>query len=343
MAILWPEDDSLSAGRQCLPATGRLCRGQQGQGRACARDTVNGSGRRLKLFEHNGYRPLDQGHTDHADLVQLEADLLNAVGGRDRFVEKLRSFFRSAIDEVIDTARTGRFFLSDLEKTEKTYLGTKFEILLRDWLGVPKGIVLDLLIGGREVDVKSTTGGASGWMIPPEAIDQLCVLLRVNEDDSTCAVGLVRARPAYLRGGQNRDAKTSFSAAGRNHIWWMVQDFGYTPNFWSMIDQNTRRYIMAPKGGAERLARLFGSCLELPVSRVVIASIASQDDFMKRIRRNGGARDFLAPQGVAILYSETDRELVQQLGLSLGYREFVSFKPRTPAQAKLLRAVGHID
>ena len=121
-------------------------------------------------------------HADFTELSALESDLLRAVGGQERLEEKLRSFFRSAIDEVIDTARSGRFFFSQLEKTEKTYLGTKFEILLRDWLQVPRGIRLDLLIGGREVDVKSTTA-ASGWMIPPEAIDQYCILLRVNRSE----------------------------------------------------------------------------------------------------------------------------------------------------------------
>lgn len=80
----------------------------------------------MNLFADTGYRPLLEDHPDYNDLGGLEADLLAAVGGRERFEEKLRSFFRSAIDEVVDTARTGRFFLSDLEKTEKTYLGTKF-------------------------------------------------------------------------------------------------------------------------------------------------------------------------------------------------------------------------
>lgn len=297
----------------------------------------------MNLFGDSGYRPLDLGHRDHADLQQLETDLFTAVSGRERFEEKLRSFFRSAIDEVIDTARTGRYFLSDLEKTEKTYLGTKFEILLRDWLDVPRGVVLDLLLGGREVDVKSTTSGGSGWMIPPEAISKLCILLRVNDSDSTCAVGLVRAWPEYLRSGQNRDAKTSFSAAGRDNIWWLVQDFPYTPNFWSLVDTTARTRIMQPKGGAERIARLFSTCLETPVSRVLIASIAAQDDFMKRIRRNGGARDILAQQGIAILYSENDRALMKELGLRVGYREFMSFKPRTEKQAERLRQARHID
>ena len=291
----------------------------------------------------SGYQSLPTGHADYSDLSKLETELFLAVGSKEAFEEKLRSFFRSAIDEVIDTARTGRYFLSDLEKTEKTYLGTKFEILLRDWLQVPRGVLLDLQIGGEEVDVKSTTGGKSGWMIPPEAIGQLCILLRVNENTSTCAVGLVRARKDYLNPGANRDAKTSFSAAGRRNIWWLVQDFAYTPNFWSLIDPPLRESIMAPRGGTQRLAILFESCLETPVSRVLIASIAAQDDYMKRIRRNGGARDLLAPKAIAILYSDNDHALMRSFGLTIGSREFVSYRPRNTAEADLLRDAGHID
>ena len=297
----------------------------------------------MNLFTANGYRRLPETHIDFADLASLEADLLNAVGGQQALEEKLRSFFRSAIDEVIDTARTGRFFFSQLEKTEKTYLGTKFEILLRDWLQVPRGILLDLMIGGREVDVKSTTGGGSGWMIPPEAIDQFCILLRVNETLAKCAVGIVRARQGYMRGGQNRDSKTSFSAAGTANIWWLVSDFDYTPNFWSQIDEQLRDKILSAGRGTRRLAALFENCLGMPVSRVQVAGIAAQDDFMKRIRRNNGARDILAPKGIAILYSETDRELMLKLGLKFGSREFVSHRAANEAEAVLLRAKKHID
>ena len=297
----------------------------------------------MTLFPGSGYQPLPTGHADYADLSRLEEQLLKAVGGQQLFEEKLRSFFRSAIDEVIDTARTGRFTLAELEKTEKTYLGTKFEILLRDWLQVPRGVVLDLLIGGDEVDVKSTTGGGSGWMFPPEAIDQLCILLRVNELASLCAVGLARARPAYLRSGLNRDAKTSFSAAGTRNIWWIALDFPYTPNFWTEIDRTLRDEIMALEGGTARLAAMFESCVETPVSRVLIASIAAQDDFMKRLRRNGGARDVLAPKGIAILYANRDRALMKQLGIAFGSREFVSYRPKNDAEKELLRKAKRID
>ena len=297
----------------------------------------------MTLFPGSGYQPLPLDHVDYADLSRLEEQLLKAVGGKQLFEEKLRSFFRSAIDEVIDTARTGRFTLAELEKTEKTYLGTKFEILLRDWLQVPRGVVLDLLIGGEEVDVKSTTLGGSGWMIPPEAISQLCILLRVNEKKSLCAVGLARARPTYLRPGKNRDAKTGFSAVGRHNIWWIALDFAYTPNFWTQIDTALRDQIMAPRGGTKRLAAMFENCLETPVSRVLIASIATQDDFMRRIRRGGGARDILAPKGIAILYSEIDRGLMERLGITFGTREFVSYRPTNEGERQLLKDAGHID
>lgn len=297
----------------------------------------------MNLFADNGHQPLPANHIDHDDLAALENDLLCAVKGRELFEEKLRSFFRSAIDEVIDTARTGRFFLKDLEKTEKTYLGTKFENLLRDWLQVPRGVVLDLLIGGREVDVKSTTGGRSDWMIPREAIDQFCVLLRVNEELSKCAVGLVRARPAYLRSSMNQDKKTSFSAAGTTNIWWLVSDFDYTPNFWLLINKELREQIMSSGKGTKRLATLFENCLGVPISRVQVAAVAAQDDFMKRLRKNGGARDLLAPKGIAILYSETDRALMQQLGLKFGYREFMAHRALDAQQATLLRNAGKID
>ncbi|EZP73537.1 Type-2 restriction enzyme NaeI [Sphingomonas paucimobilis] len=297
----------------------------------------------MNLFASNGYSALPDVHPDFGDLQILEADLLKAVGGRQRFEEKLRGFFRSAIDEVIDTARTGRFYFNDLEKTEKTYLGTKFEILLRDWLQVPKGVRLDLLIGGREVDVKSTTGGGFGWMIPPEAIDQFCILLRVNEDVFRCSVGLVRARSDYLRTGINRDQKTSISASGRANIWWMVSDFDYTPNFWSRISRNQRDAIMTSGKGTRRLAALFENCIGIPISRVQVAAVAAQDDYMKRIRRNGGARDILAPKRIAIFYSENDRALMRQFGITFGYREFVSYMPKDAGEEALLRSEGHID
>lgn len=297
----------------------------------------------MNLFDDFDRIPLSESHLDYDDLKALEANLIEAVGGWQTLTEKLRGFFRSAIDEVIDTSRTGRFFFSELEKTEKTYLGTKFEIILRDWLSVPRGVKLDLLIGGEEVDVKtSTSAQAGGWMIPPEALNELCILIKVDELRAVCDFGLVRARAEYLRIGVNRDAKTGISAAGRRNIWWMVHRFPYTPNFWTLTTQDDRKAILSG-GGTQRVAKFFERYLEVPVSRILIEAVAPQDDFMRRIRRRGGARDILAPKGIAILYSENDAALMRQLGLKFGKREFMSYFPKNEREAELLRAANHID
>ena len=76
---------------------------------------------------------------------------------------------RDCIDDVIMTAKTGRRSYEELEKTEKTYIGTRVEIELRALLRLRKGR-LDTVILGHDVDIKHTMG--SNWMIPTEAVDQ---------------------------------------------------------------------------------------------------------------------------------------------------------------------------
>lgn len=298
----------------------------------------------MNLFNEVERFPVLRDHPDFVDLAKLESDLIAAVGGWGAFEERLRGFFRSAIDEVIDTARTGRFFFSELEKTEKTYLGTKFEIILRDWLDVPKGMKLDLLVGGEEVDVKSSTSAArGGWMIPPEAFGELCILIKVNEAEALCDFGLARARPEYLRAGSNRDAKTSFSAAGQNNIWWMAKSFQYTPNFWSRISADDRDFITSRSSGTKRIVALFERCQGIGISRVQIAAVAREADYMKRVRGNSGARDHLSPQGIAVLYSEADGSLMRKLGLKFGSSEFVSYKAANSEEVAWLREADRLD
>jgi len=121
---------------------------------------------------------LSESHVDYALLTRLEAAIHAGAGGKDKFKEAIPAMLRQAIDEVIDTARSKRFTLSELEKTEKTYLGTKVEILLRNALGAERGRHMDLTIDGVEVDVKNTIGSA--WTIPNEALGHVCILISTN-------------------------------------------------------------------------------------------------------------------------------------------------------------------
>ena len=135
--------------------------------------------------------PLTETHRDFVIAKRLELALLKQAGGFDKFQPEFPKLIREAIDEVIDTPRTGRVHASELEKTEKTYIGTKVEILVRNFFHLPKGI-LDLTIDGLDVDVKNTLGNA--WMIPPEAVGKPCILVASDEEERTCFLWYIRRK-----------------------------------------------------------------------------------------------------------------------------------------------------
>jgi hypothetical protein len=295
-------------------------------------------------FETNGVSgfPLSAVHADYPLLAPIVHAILEQAGGFESFAEHVPRLIRQAIDEVVDTPRTNRFVLLDTEKTEKTYLGTKIEILIRAHLKFGKGRNLDLSVRGAEVDIKNTMGG--NWAIPMEAVGHPCILIKENEKTARCSVGLIVANDAYLNPGSNRDRKRTISAAGLQNVWWILRDHPYPPNIWETMPQAARDAIMASPGGARRLAALFRHIQERPISRNTVQDVAQQRDPMKRVRRNGGARDFLAPEGIAILWARYDRELIEALGLPpVGPDDFISYRPTDRAHIAMLRIAKHID
>lgn len=280
--------------------------------------------------------PLRQDHPDHDLLAPIASALVAAAGGEERFGLCIPPLFRQAIDEVIDAPRTNRFTIDEIEKTEKTYLGTKVEILLRNFLGLPKGNKLDLLVDGHEVDIKNTM--LRNWTIPLESHGLPALLLRANEKSSLCDVGLILVREAYLNPGKNRDAKRTIAAEAFQNIWWLLYQAPYPPNFWEILAPQERHAIMASGKGSARLASLFELLQRKPISRLQIEAIAQQRDYMKRLRRNGGARDALVAKGIALLWGTRDKELIERLDLGpVGPDEFISIAPQNAQEAELLR------
>lgn len=147
-----------------------------------------------------------------------------------------------------------------------------------------------------------------------------------------------------LNAGENRDKKRTISKRGLESILWLLRDHPYPKNFWQTLDADVRRQITSPSGGTERVASLFRLIQNKPISRSVVQGLTQQKDYMKRIRRNGGARDQLAREGIAILWGQKDSEIIRELGLpKCGEAEFISFKPKNSGEAQLLRSAGHID
>lgn len=267
-----------------------------------------------------------------ADLHRRAAD----AGGLGTVVPAM---LREVIDDVIQTPRTGRRSYDELEKTEKTYIGTRVEIMLRADLDLPRGNRLDVLVLGHETDIKHTMGG--NWMIPSEAVDHPCILVAADEVRAVCFLGLILARQDYLTGGENRDRKRGVSAVGFRHILWLLRDHPYPPNFWRHVDPAKVKRIFAGASGNDRMAALFREMPGTPISRDVVEAVARQKDFMRRIRADGGrgTRDRLAAEGILLLSAKHDGPLMRALKLPRD-ADFISHRPRTDAERALARDAG---
>jgi hypothetical protein len=215
---------------------------------------------------------------------------------------------RQALDEVIDGPRTGRWSYAQLEKTEKTYVGTKIEIVVRTALGLERIGRLDTVIAGHEVDFKWS--GSEGWMIPTEAVDELCFLVSGDEAAGSFSAGLVRCTPDLLRPGANKDGKTSLSASGKLAIDWFVRGAPLRRNFIADMDSATRTEIMSGRSGQERIRTLFTRLPYVPIPRDAVETVAQQRDPMRRLRKDQAER----LGGMRVLSAKYGNRLVTGLG-----------------------------
>src|SRR5205085_1514248 len=119
---------------------------------------------------------------------------------------------------------------------------------------------------------------------------------------SQWSIGIVRARVDCLNVGGNRDCKATLNGKGRNGITWLFKNAPLPPNVLLQLPKEALDEIMKPNySGQKRVNELFRRTLGRRVGRGVVATVAQQDDYMKRVRGNGGARTHLQPEGIIIL------------------------------------------
>lgn len=280
------------------------------------------------------------GHRDHALLSALAQEISKRAGGEEALAAKFSAMLRQCVDDVIMTPKTGRRSYDELEKTEKTYIGTRVEIELRAMLRLSKGR-LDTVILGHDVDIKNTMG--SNWMIPTEAIDSPCILVAADETRAVCYLGVFVARVDYLTAGQNKDSKKSVSSQGFGNILWLLRDHPYPPNFWRTVPPDVVERVFAGRSGNERMANLFREVQRAPITRDVVEAVAQQQDFMRRIRSDNGkgTRDHLAREGILLLSGHYDAALIEALGLpACSGSEFISHRPMTQAEVDIATSHG---
>ncbi len=258
-----------------------------------------------------------------SDPLRDEADaelvaVVRALSVADPTGERVAAVFRSTFDQLYDGQHTGRFRWDQLYKTEKTHFGTLFEINLRRELRdvVDDGALLDYQIAESEVDCKYSQR-MGGWMIPPEARGHLLLVAHANDEASEWALGVVRASDDHLRQSVNRDGKTGLNPKGNAAIRWIQRPGELPPNVLLQCAPEEIEAVFAGRSGQQRVNELFRRTMNQRIGRNAIATVAQQDDYMKRVRANGGARSALKPEGYVILGGDylIQRELARALGL----------------------------
>ena len=273
-------------------------------------------------------------------MSSIADEITKLAGGEIQLAAKFAVMLRECVDDVIMTPKTGRRSYDELEKTEKTYIGTRVEIELRAMLGLKKG-KLDTVILEHDVDIKNTMG--NNWMIPTEAINNPCILVAADEVRAICYLGLFVARLDYLTLSQKKKKKKSVSALGFTNILWLLREHPYPSNFWRTVPPDAIEKIFSGGSGSRRMTALFREVQNVPISRNVVEAVAQQQDFMRRIRsdKGRGARDQLAKEGILLLSGTYDAPLILALGLPhCSASEFLSHHAISSNEIKLAASHG---
>ena len=260
-------------------------------------------------FADDPKKPMSTGHRPPPDQTLPPAPSIAGVvrwfeeqpDGRERFAWVLRD----SLDELLDGQRTRRWCYQQLNKTEKTHLGTKVELGLTSEFDISDGTDLDWEIDGIDVDCKFSKD-FGGWEIPMEmylcddheqsgTADHLALLVWLSDDDAQWAAGVLQIRDELLRfktdssGSKrrqyNRDNKRRLNDEGANSAYWLwdgLQDL--PPNLLRRTSQESRRRILLNTSGQERVNALLREIQGEIIDRSTMVTVAQQKDPMKRAR-----------------------------------------------------------
>ena len=225
------------------------------------------------------------------------------------------SIVRRAMDEVIDCGRTRRVHIDELSSPEKAYIGTKVEIISRDRLGFPEEGGQDVLIADHPVNIKWSK--SSRWMIGPENIGKICLIVGLDGTLRRFRVGAIVAFRGWLCKGKNRDAKVNFRAwAIKEFAHWIVEDAPVPPSFMEELDKGLRDFVFAGKSAQERADRFAEKMIGVPLPRhaLVAAAGGDNDDPTRRFRLDSYRKG--PPPRYMMLYTGTRKRLLAALGYS---------------------------
>ncbi|RGD58241.1 restriction endonuclease [Kitasatospora xanthocidica] len=248
--------------------------------------------------------------------------------------ERFGAVIRQAIDEVLDGRRTGQYDIRTVDRSVKTFLGTKVEIITRFEFDLGYGKPMDYTVAGHPVDAKFTLNRFA-WQIPQEAVGHICLLMNADDRAGTFSVGLVRVTSEILRAKGNQDKKRVIAAGQRSAIRWLVQDGPLPENQLLALARTNAgavEEIFQGTSGQDRINTLMTHFLGRIVLGTTVDTVANQRDSSKRVR---DARIELAKDGIVVLGG--NRKAQQKIAAAL---ELPVPKGSTWIPVRLARATG---
>ncbi|MQY18404.1 NaeI family type II restriction endonuclease [Nocardia macrotermitis] len=297
----------------------------------------------------------DVNRADRPFRVEVEcdegvADVRAEIYRMDPNGERIATVLRDTLDQLYDGRRTGRWELSQLFKAEKESVGPLVEINLQREFRFEDGIRTDYKIAGVEVDCKYSVSFGD-WQLLPEAVNRVALVVHADEKSAKWCAGLIPVKPEYVNNGIGMINALTLSGCGVRRIEWLWGGFQkLAPNLFIELDQVIRERILGAratrgeKHGQARVNELFRQVHGRIIRRAELATVAQQDDFMKRARDNGGARTHLRPEGILILgHQRKEVEIAQALGLPIPrLGEFVAARvvPERPGRSDHVAAIA---
>lgn len=228
---------------------------------------------------------------------------------------RLAASLRSAIDAILDGPGTGRYSVRQLDKYERTHLGHRVRRALQHDFRLPDGDSLELSIAGVDVEVRFTLQG-NGWMIRPDTVGRIVLLVSADEARGVCSFGVCRVRPDMLRGRKNRDGADMLRREALDEdVTWLLSRAPLPGNVLLRLGPEDLQAIFTKPTGSQRVTELARRARGGIVERRAFSAAAMQLDFMKRVR---DLRRSLAPEGLEVLSGRNAAE--SQRALDLGYR-----------------------
>lgn len=292
-------------------------------------------------------RPTSHGANADASSDPAVHEVCAWFRAQRKMEERFANVFRQSIDEVLDGQRTGRFdiYADTVAKTERTYLGTKVEIVCQDEFQLERGRKMDYVVAGHEVDAKFSMSSLFGQQIPREALGHICLLMYANDQKGQFSVALVRATDDILNKGANQDGKKTISREGRSKVHWLVRDGRLPENQLLRLPASVLEAIFdRGLSKQERVNELFRRVQGDIVYRRTLITVAQQHDGPKRAR---DARLTVCDDGILILgYRAAHREIARDLGIAVPRQsEWVSVRvvPRSPSDPRPAALIGGVQ